>query len=142
MPGGFRIISCLFKIELSPGEGYPNRNLKKNKFPKQEVGVALSVSVFKNLSKGAQSRHGSGWNDGGTGAAMRRFDSVSQFDLWRTAVPLAGLFELPGVFKLRMDEDPSSSTPQEDVKALSAETWMAVHEAALLYAKKEGFAVE
>jgi IS5 family transposase len=41
--------------------------------------------------------------------------------------------------KLRMGQNPSASTLQENIKALSVETWMAVHEATLRYAESQGW---
>jgi IS5 family transposase len=41
--------------------------------------------------------------------------------------------------KLRMGQNPSASTLQENIKALSVETWMAVHEATLRYAERQGW---
>jgi len=40
--------------------------------------------------------------------------------------------------KLRMGQNPSASTLQENIKALSVETWMAVHEATIRYAESQG----
>jgi len=40
--------------------------------------------------------------------------------------------------KLRMGQNPSASTLQENIKALSVETWMAVHEATIRYAEGQG----
>lgn len=40
--------------------------------------------------------------------------------------------------KLRMGQNPSASTLQENIKALSVETWMAVHEATIRYAESRG----
>jgi IS5 family transposase len=41
--------------------------------------------------------------------------------------------------KLRMGQKPSASTLQENIKALSVETWMAVHEATIRYAEGQGW---
>ncbi|MFB3926934.1 MAG: ISNCY family transposase [Syntrophales bacterium] len=41
--------------------------------------------------------------------------------------------------RLRMGEYPSASTLQENIKALSIDTWMAVHEANLRYAETQGW---
>jgi IS5 family transposase len=41
--------------------------------------------------------------------------------------------------KLRMGQNPSASTLQENIKALSVETWMAVHEATLRFAENRGW---
>lgn len=41
--------------------------------------------------------------------------------------------------KLRMGQNPSASTLQENIKALSVESWMAVHEATLRQAESEGW---
>ena len=41
--------------------------------------------------------------------------------------------------KMRMGQNPSASTLQENVKALSVETWMAVHEISLRYAEGQGW---
>jgi IS5 family transposase len=41
--------------------------------------------------------------------------------------------------KLRMGQTPSASTLQENIKALSVETWMAVHEATLRHAESQGW---
>jgi IS5 family transposase len=41
--------------------------------------------------------------------------------------------------KLRMGQNPSASTLQENIKALSVESWMAVHEATLGQAEREGW---
>ena len=41
--------------------------------------------------------------------------------------------------KLRMGQNPSASTLQENIKALSVETWMAVHEATLRFAESQGW---
>ncbi len=40
--------------------------------------------------------------------------------------------------KLRTGQNPSTSTLQENIKALSVESWMAVHEATLQHAQREG----
>jgi IS5 family transposase len=40
--------------------------------------------------------------------------------------------------KLRTGQNPSTSTLQENIKALSVESWMAVHEATLQHAEREG----
>lgn len=40
--------------------------------------------------------------------------------------------------KLRMGQYPSASTLQENIKALSVESWMAVHEASVRYAQDQG----
>jgi len=40
--------------------------------------------------------------------------------------------------KLRMGQNPSTSTLQENIKALSVESWMAVHEATLRHAESQG----
>jgi IS5 family transposase len=40
--------------------------------------------------------------------------------------------------KLRMGQNPSASTLQENIKALSVESWMAVHEATIQYAESQG----
>ncbi len=40
--------------------------------------------------------------------------------------------------KLRMGQNPSASTLQENIKALSVETWMAVHGATIRYAQRQG----
>lgn len=41
--------------------------------------------------------------------------------------------------KLRMGQNPSASTLQENIKALSVETWMGVHEATIRYAEGQGW---
>jgi len=41
--------------------------------------------------------------------------------------------------KLRMGQNPAASTLQENIKALSVETWMAVHEATLRFAESQGW---
>jgi transposase, IS5 family len=41
--------------------------------------------------------------------------------------------------KLRMGQNPSASTLQENIKALSVESWMAVHEATLRYGESQGW---
>ena len=41
--------------------------------------------------------------------------------------------------KMRMGQNPSASTLQENIKALSVESWMAVHEATLRYAESQGW---
>lgn len=41
--------------------------------------------------------------------------------------------------KLRMGQNPSASTLQENIKALSVESWIAVHEATLRQAESEGW---
>ena len=41
--------------------------------------------------------------------------------------------------KLRMGQNPSASTLQENIKALSVETWMGVHKATLRYAEGQGW---
>jgi IS5 family transposase len=41
--------------------------------------------------------------------------------------------------KLRMGQNPSASTLQENIKVLSVETWMAVHEATLRFAENQGW---
>jgi len=41
--------------------------------------------------------------------------------------------------KLKMGQNPSASTLQENIKALSVESWMAVHEATLRQAEREGW---
>ncbi len=41
--------------------------------------------------------------------------------------------------KLRMGQNPSASTLQENIKALSVESWMGVHEATLRYAESQGW---
>ena len=41
--------------------------------------------------------------------------------------------------KMRMGQNPSASTLQENIKALSVETWMAVHEITLRYAEAQGW---
>jgi IS5 family transposase len=41
--------------------------------------------------------------------------------------------------KLRMGQNPSASTLQENIKALSVETWMAVQEATLRFAENQGW---
>lgn len=41
--------------------------------------------------------------------------------------------------KLRMGQNPSASTLQENIKALSVESWVAVHEAALRYGESQGW---
>jgi IS5 family transposase len=41
--------------------------------------------------------------------------------------------------KMRMGQDPSASTLQENIKALSVESWMAVHEATLRHAEDQGW---
>ena len=40
--------------------------------------------------------------------------------------------------KLRMGQNPSASTLQENIRALSVETWMVVHEATIRYAESQG----
>ena len=40
--------------------------------------------------------------------------------------------------KMRMGQYPSASTLQENIKALSVESWMAVHEASIRYAEDQG----
>ena len=40
--------------------------------------------------------------------------------------------------KLKMGQRPSASTLQENIKALSVESWMAVHEATLRYGESQG----
>lgn len=41
--------------------------------------------------------------------------------------------------KLRMGQNPSASTLQENIKALSVESWVAVHEATLRYGERQGW---
>jgi IS5 family transposase len=41
--------------------------------------------------------------------------------------------------KLRMGQNPSASTLQENIKVLSVETWMGVHQATLRYAEGQGW---
>jgi hypothetical protein len=69
---------------------------------------------------------------------VRRVETIPNSDLRRAGVPLAGFPELPGVFEVAGGTE-SLRIDIANIKALSVETWMGVHQATIRYAEGQGW---
>jgi len=121
--------------------------LPKNRVSRELRGISeildahpeILEAVYKDLSKAHRVDTG---RDGMTAEQVLRCAVLKQY---RTLTYEELEFHLQdsqsfrAFSKLRMGQNPSASTLQENIKALSVETWMAVHEATLRFAEKQGW---
>jgi len=121
--------------------------LPKNRVSRELRGISeildahaeILEGVYKDLSKAHRVDTG---RDGMTAEQVLRCAVLKQY---RTLTYEELEFHLQdsqsfrGFSKLRMGQNPSASTLQENIKALSVETWMAVHEATLRYGESQGW---
>jgi IS5 family transposase len=121
--------------------------LPKNRISRELRGISeildahpeILEAVYKDLSKAHRVDTG---RDGMTAEQVLRCAVLKQY---RTLTYDELEFHLQdsqsfrAFSKLRMGQNPSASTLQENIKALSVETWMAVHEATLRFAENQGW---
>ena len=119
--------------------------LPKNRVSRELAGISeileahpeVLESVFKDLSNAHRIDTG---RDGMTAEQVLRCAVLKQYrnlTYEELEFHLQDSWTFRAFSKLRMGQHPSSSTLQENIKALSRETWKTVHEATLRYAERE-----
>ena len=120
--------------------------LPKNRVSKELRGISevmdahpeMLEGVFKDLSRAHRVDTG---RDGMTAeqvlrcAVLKQYRSLTYEEL---EFHLQDSQSFRAFAKLRRGQSPSASTLQENIKALSVESWMAVHEATIRHAENEG----
>jgi transposase, IS5 family len=121
--------------------------LPKNRVSRELRGISEILDAYPEILDGvfqdlSQARRVDTGRDGMTAEQVLRCAVLKQY---RTLTYEELEFHLQdsqsfrAFSKLRMGQNPSASTLQENIKALSVETWMAVHEATIRYAESQGF---
>jgi IS5 family transposase len=121
-------------------------HLPKNRVSRELRGIAeildahadILQRVYQDLSKAHRTDTG---RDGMTAEQVLRCAVLKQYrglTYEELEFHLQDSQSFRAFSKLRMGQNPSASTLQENIKTLSVETWMAVHEATLRFAQDQG----